>query len=253
MRKELFFMFVLALLTITIIPLATANYLVYNGSKDESAYVAYAYFDPGGNSAADSTVSTVTVYKPAGYRVSGYYRVKPGSFRDLGVPSKTKDVYVRITRAGLIRPENHEKRDSYAFHLHPTKAFSLVESGDGRILKEPDGIRRSELVNTGGFYKYSNGGRFTLSGPLKYEVKKIDFYVGGTKKWGGSWRSWRRTFSLPGRVLFWRWKSSSYGRGGGTVGKITPNGSTITANGRIEDGRVIRGQLDVEITVYYRK
>lgn len=259
MRKQLFFMFVLALLTITMISLATANYLVYNGSKDEIAEVVYAYWHPGGKSVGDSTVSTVTVYRPAGYRVQGYYKVGPGSFVDLYVPDKTKYVYVRITRSGLIRPSDHEKRDSYSFHLHPTKAFSLLESSDGRILEGPKGpqgkgISRSELVNTGGFYKYSNGVTFDLGGPLKFEVKTIDFHVGGTKKWGGSWRSWRRTFSLPGKVLFRRvTKTNSYGRGGGRLDKTTINGSTITAKGRIEDGRVIRGQLDVSIRVYYRK
>lgn len=254
MRKQLFFMFVLALLTITISSLATANYLVYNGSKDETAEVVYAYYDPGGNSVDDSTVSTVSVYRPSGFRVSGYYKVRPGSFLDLGVPNKTEDVYVRITRAGLIRPRNHEKRDSYSLHIHPTKAFSLLESGSGRILEVPNGISRSELVNTGGFYKYSNGGTFTLNGPLKYGVKTIDFYVGGDKKWGGSWRYWKRTFTLPGKVLFSRnTKARSYGRGGAHLDGITTNGSTITANGRIEDGRVIRGQLDVAIRVYYRK
>ena len=254
MRKQLFFIFVLALLTITMISLATANYLVYNGSKDENAFVVYAYWHPGGNSVGDSTVSTVTVYRPAGYRVQGYYKVGPGSFVDLPVRDKTKDVYVRITRSGLIRPSDHEKRDSYSFHLHPTKPFSLLESSDGRILRDPEGISRSELVNTGGFYKYSNGGTFDLGGPLKFGVKTIDFYVGGTKKWGGSWRSWRRTFSLPGKVLFRRvTKTNSYGRGGGRLDKTTINGSTITAKGRIEDGRVIRGQLDVSIRVYYRK
>lgn len=254
MRKQLFSCFVLALLTITIISSATANYLVYNGSKDESAFVVYAYYHPGGNSVDDSTVSTVSVYKPAGFRVQGYYKVGPGSFRDLPVPDKRKDVYVRITRAGLIRPRNHEKLSTYAFHRRPIEPFDLLESVDGRILRAPEGVSRSELVKTGGFYKYSNGGLFTISGPLKYGVKTIDFYVGGDKILGGSWRDWKRTFSLPGKVLFWRnTKASSYGRGGARLDGITTNGSTITANGRIEDGRVIRGKLDVAIRVYYRK
>ena len=206
-------MFVLALLTITIIPLATADYLVYNGSKDEIAYVAYAYYEPGGNSADD------------------------------------------ITKAGrLIRPSEHEKRDSYLLHCHPSKAFSLLESSDGRILEVGEGISRSELVKTSGFYKYPNGGLFNLGGPLKYGAKTINFYVGGTKKWGGSWRSWSRTFSLPGEVLYARLIDvNDYGRGGASFRILDWDGSTVTAKGRIEDGRVIRGQLDVEIEVYYRK
>lgn len=256
MRKQLFFIFVLALLTITMISLATANYLVYNGSKDKAATIVYAYWEPGGTSVDDSSVSTVTVYKPAGYRVSGYYIVEPGSFHDLHVPDKTKDVYVRITRVGegLIRPDNHEKLYRFRFHCHPRKAFSLLQSADNEILRTSEGISRSELVRTRGFYKYSNGGTFNLNGPLKYGVKTIDFYVGGTKKLGGSWRSWSRTFSFPGKVLFLRrTKEYSYGRGGAHYDKTYIDGSTITAEGRIEDGRWIRGQLDVGIRVYYRK
>ena len=239
-----------------IIPPATANYLVYNGSRAKDAYVIYAYWNEDRRPSAPSNVSTVKVMPNPGFLVSGYYKVKPGTFTDLSLPNYVRTLYVRIAVDGKpLVPDREKSSLGYSFKAHPSKAFSHWESGDGkRIWRISEGVNRRDLVLTSGFYKYSNDGTFTISGPLKYGFKTLDFQVEGNKIPGGGWRYWDKTFYLPGKVLFIRRvKNNSYGRGGAELDHVTPNGNKVTANGRIEDGYRIRGKLHIILRIYYRK
>ena len=147
MRKITVFMFVFALLTLTMTQLVPANYSVFNGRDTTNAWVTYSYWN--GNF----------------YRTRGWYKVEPGELQQLYVPSWVVDVYVRIERNGLVRPSNHATRLNYILWIHPRKAFTVHEDVVNDAIAYSS-VNRAELVKTAGFYKYSNGGRFTISGPL---------------------------------------------------------------------------------------
>ena len=151
MRKIVFFVFVFAMLTLMLTTqLATANYLISNGSATENAWVIY------------STWREASDGYPAGWRTKGWRRVEPGGFTNLWVPEDNPWVYIRVERpAGReIKPPDHGTRDSARFWRHPSEAFTAVMRSNGDFLKSdwPKGA-----LNRARLYKYPNGGRHTIT------------------------------------------------------------------------------------------
>ena len=150
MRKTTLFIFVFAMLTLTLPQFATADFLISNGSATENAWVIY------------STWREASGGYPAGWRTQGWYLVEPGDFRNLWVPEDNPWVYIRVERpAGKeIKPPDHGTRDSARFWRHPSEAFTAVMKSNGDFLKSdwPKwALSRARL------YKYPNGGRHTIT------------------------------------------------------------------------------------------
>lgn len=251
---KLAFLTVLLLLIPIIMQTATADYLVYNGNETEDAYVAYAYWMDSASSLGSGY--RLMVIQPSGFVVQGYYKVAPGTFANLTVPNRTSEVYLRIMYKGqVIKPTGHKNQTEFQFMtgscIDPQEKFSIV-TVDHKIKRIRAG-RQEDMVYTSGYYKYTNGDIFDISGPLKYAVRTIDFHINGRRRFGGSWRDWQKSFNLPDRVLYWRiTKTRSYGHGGANLKSVTADNHKITVSGRIEDGLVIRGKFQGQLTVYYR-
>lgn len=151
MRKTILFIFVFAMLTLMLTTqLATADYLISNGSATEDAWVIY------------STWREASGGWPAGWRTRGWYRVEPGGFRNLRVPEHNTWVYIRVERpAGReVKPRDHGTRDSSFFWRHPSERFTAVMKSNGDFLQSnwPKwDLNRAEL------YQYPNGGRHTIT------------------------------------------------------------------------------------------
>ena len=150
MRRQLtFLIFVFAILTLTITQLATADYSIGNGSATEAAWVTYGSWQ----AASDGW--------PAGFRTGGWYKVEPSGFRNLPVPSYNTWVYIRVERAGKeIKPPDQATRDQLLFQIHPSKAFTVVETPEGAVLKS--NVNRWSLEQAE-FYVYRNGEGHTVT------------------------------------------------------------------------------------------
>ena len=151
MRKTILFIFVFAMLTLTLTTqLATADYLISNGSATEDAWVIY------------STWREASGGWPAGWRTQGWYRVEPGGFRNLWVPEHNTWVYIRVERpAGReVKPRDHGTRSSALFWIHPSEAFTVVEKPHGNFLR---GNFRKQDLSRAALYEYRNGGRHTIT------------------------------------------------------------------------------------------
>ena len=154
MRKTILFIFVFAMLTLMLTTqLATADYLISNGSATEDAWVIY------------STWREASGGWPAGWRTQGWYRVEPGGFRNLWVPENNPWVYLRIERpyGREIKPPDHETRDAARFWIHPSKGFTAVMRSNGDFLKS-DWLKWA--LSRARLYKYPNGGRHTITDRL---------------------------------------------------------------------------------------
>ncbi|RKU25445.1 hypothetical protein C6495_18880 [Candidatus Poribacteria bacterium] len=151
MRKTILFIFVFAMLTLMLTTqLATADYLISNGSATEDAWVIY------------STWREASGGWPAGWRTQGWYRVEPGGFRNLWVPEHNTWVYIRVERpAGReVKPRDHGTRSSALFWIHPSEAFTVVEKPHGNFLR---GNFRKQDLSRAALYEYRNGGRHTIT------------------------------------------------------------------------------------------
>lgn len=242
----------LVLITLMCVPLVSADYLVYNGSKTEKAYVVYAYYVPH-DGPRESGYSLQVVRD--GWRVHGHYIVEPGTFKNLSVPKGTKSVYVRIKRNGVVTPNRPASENTnYGFHV-TNKAFTSFERRhEGVAYFSGEGVKESDFVREYGFYKYENGGTFTLGGPLKYGVKTVGLNVSGRRVLGGKAKRWTRRFSAPGKVLYKKATNVVfYGSGKARFDSLTANGNTVTAKGIIEDGLTINSDIRGYIKIYYRK
>ena len=146
------FILIVGLLTLTLTPLATSDYSIFNGHDTQTAWVVYSTWRPASGD------------WPAGFRTWGWYRVKPGETRTLSVPSGNKWVYVRVTHPypTEILPSDHQTRDNFPVWMHPNRAFTAVETASGTFLASD--WDQDALVQKR-FYEYANGGRFNISGP----------------------------------------------------------------------------------------
>ena len=244
----------IVLITLMLVHAASADYLVYNGSKTEKAYVVFAYYDSN-KSKVGSQYSTVQVYRPPGFRVQGHYIVEPGTFTNLSVPNDTSTVYVRIRWGGQVIVPNRPASENLNYGFQVTnKAFSCLQV-DGKVYNfSGKGVKKSDFVWEQGFYSYKNGGSFDLNGPLKYGTKTVGLNVDGHRKWGGTTRRWTRTFSAPGKVLYTKATDIKfYGSGKAEFNSLTKSGNRVIAKGIVEDGGRINSDIRALITIYYRK
>ena len=143
--SQLFYIFVFLMTTLIQTQLASADFLVANGSATENAWVIYSTW----RAASDGL--------PAGYRTSGWYKVEPGGFRDLSVPADNRSVYIRVEDpyGNEIEPLDHITRASYSFWMHPTRIFTAVETAAGRLL---DSSLNQASLEKATLYKYTNEG-----------------------------------------------------------------------------------------------
>jgi len=147
-------------LTLTITQFARADYQITNGSTTETAWVIY------------STWKSANGNWPSGFRTQGWYEVEPGSTRNLPVPENNEWLYIRVERphGTEIKPLDHATRDNYLFWMHPSNAFTVVESPDGRFLKSNFNIWSLELA---ALYKYRNGETHTITDELHQNLPDL--------------------------------------------------------------------------------
>ena len=149
MSRKIFFLFIFLTLTLTLTQFATADYRITNGSTTQNAWVIYSVFKPASSG------------WPEGWRTTGWYQITPGGTRNLRVPEDNTWVYIHVHRGGKeIKPIDHETKDAYPFWIHPSKAFTVVETTEGDFLKSNHGkwsLERADL------YEYRNGGSHTIA------------------------------------------------------------------------------------------
>ncbi len=121
MYKRLYLIFVFITTILIQTQLATADFLIANGSASEDAWVVYSTWKDADND------------WPAGFRTQGWYKIEPGGFTNLSVPADNPYVYIRVEEPDgtEIKPLDHATRDSYHFWMHPTRIFTTVETTSG--------------------------------------------------------------------------------------------------------------------------
>lgn len=140
--SQLFYIFVFLMTTLIQTQLATADFLVANGSATEDAWFIYSTW----RDASDGL--------PAGFRTEGWYKIEPGGFTNLSVPADNTYVYIRVEDlyGNEIEPLDHATRDSYFFWMHPTKIFTAVETAIGEFL---DSDHNQASLDTAKLYAYN--------------------------------------------------------------------------------------------------
>ena len=125
--------------------LATADFLVANGSASEDAWVIYSTWQSADND------------WPAGYRTYGWYKIGPGGTLNLSVPEDNKLLYIRVEDpyGTEIKPLDHATRESSSFWMHPTRKFTVVETSAGGFL---DSNLDQASLSTTTLYEYTNEG-----------------------------------------------------------------------------------------------
>ena len=145
MYKKTFLVFIFLTTTLIQTQLATADFLVANGSASEDTWVIYSTW----RAASDGW--------PAGYRTSGWYRIEPGGTQNLFVPEDNTLLYIRVVDpyGNEIKPLDHTTRSNYLFWMHPTRIFTAVETAEGEFLDS--NLDRVSLT-TATLYEYTNEG-----------------------------------------------------------------------------------------------
>ena len=143
--KQLFYIFIFLTTTLIQTQLATADFLVANGSATEDAWVIYSTW----RAASDGF--------PAGFRTQGWLKVEPGGVKNLIVPKGNQHLYIRVEKPDgtEIKPLDHATRDSYFFWMHPTRIFTAVETDEGDFL---DSDLDQASLTTAPLYEYTNDG-----------------------------------------------------------------------------------------------
>ena len=144
MSQKLFFIIFLTTIFIQT-QLATADFLVANGSASEDAWVIY------------STWRSASTDWPAGYRTYGWYKIQPGGTQNLFVPEDNTFLYIWVVDSygAEIKPLDHATRDSYPFWMHPTRKFTTVGTVRGELL---DSDLDPASLTTATLYEYTNEG-----------------------------------------------------------------------------------------------
>ena len=145
MYKKIFLIFIFLTATLIQTPLATADFLVANGSATEEAWVIYSTW----RAASDGF--------PAGFRTQGWYQIEPGGTQTLFVPEGNTRLYIRVEEPDgtEIKPLDHETRSKSRFWMHPTRIFTAVETSEGEFL---DSDLNQASLTTATLYKYTNDG-----------------------------------------------------------------------------------------------
>ena len=127
---------------------SVADYTLANSSATESAWVVYSVWRP-----ADANW-------PEGWRTQGWYEIGPGGVEILRVPAWNASVYIHVQRGGkAIEPVDRVTREAYPFWIHPSKAFTVVETAEGNFL---DSDHKRWSLERANLYKYRNGGSHTI-------------------------------------------------------------------------------------------
>ena len=145
MYKKLFYILIFLTTTLIQTPLATADFLVANGSATEDAWVIYSTW----RAASDGF--------PAGFRTQGWYKIEPGGTQSLFVPEDNTLLYIRVVDPDgtEIKPLDHTTRSTSRFWMHPTRIFTTVQTVAGEFL-ESDFHQASLTTDT--LYEYTNEG-----------------------------------------------------------------------------------------------
>ena len=151
MYKKLFSYFVFVATILTLAQFAAADYTLANGTT-ETVWVAYSRWLP------------ANANWPEGWRTEGWYKIEPDQTRSLRVPQRSSWVYIRVENAdGGVKPRDHATRESFQFQIHPSKAFTVVETDEGDFLKSNRVQRSLEFAD---LYEYLNGGSHTITNVL---------------------------------------------------------------------------------------
>jgi len=148
MYKRLFWICVFVAGALTSTQFAIADYRITNGSTTETAWVVYSVWSPA------SGVWT------EGWRTKGWYEIKPRETIDLPIHRDNTFVYIRVERENAeVKPVDYATRDRSLFWIHPSLAFTVVETNEGDFLRSDRGrwsLKRVDL------YQYRNGGSHTI-------------------------------------------------------------------------------------------
>lgn len=145
MYKRLFLIFIFIMAILIQTQLATADFLVANGSATEEAWVIYSTWQP---ASADW---------PDGFRTQGWYKIEPAGTLNLLVPRDNTLLYIRVEDpdGNEIKPLDHATRANYPFWMHPIRKFTTVETSEGQFL---DSNLDQESLTTATLYEYMNEG-----------------------------------------------------------------------------------------------
>ena len=147
MHKITFLRIVFVLLALTTTPWAIADYQITNDSSAETAWVIYSTRRPANDD------------WPAGWRTMGWYKILPEDTLTLKVPANNKSVYLRVGFPSEIKPLDHATRERSLFWIHPSDAFTVVQTNSGDFLKSDHRVQSLEQVY---LYEYRNGGAHTI-------------------------------------------------------------------------------------------
>ena len=153
MYKKLFLICVFVTATLTFTQFATADYMLTNGSTTDPVWVTYSVWRAAGRDAGGDLW-------PEGWRTQGWYKIEPSATRNLWVPAGNTWVYIRVIgRGGEMKPLDQATRDTFPFWIHPSEAFTSVETAEGNFLDSNHSRRNLEQAN---LYEYRNGGSHTI-------------------------------------------------------------------------------------------
>ena len=152
MRKATVFTIIFVLLTLTLTHgVNAANCIVVNDCAHD-VRVAYATWME-----ADGKY-------PEGYRVTGWFYIKPGKKRTF---SAKYDIYVRVEGVGkqdqfhTFKPPGAAEEDSYQFSVCSTeKSFIAVETDDRTVIY--NSVQRRLLSEASGFYRFAQDATFKV-------------------------------------------------------------------------------------------
>ena len=142
--------FVVLMLMLTLVPLASAGFMVVNDS-DIAIMVIYGYWDYSYWDDGDEGI----------FRIRGYYHVPPNESGLLWTPEEVTEVFARIWPQTQDYVVEHD-RESYEFPVHPRLAFEVFSEADGTIVES--NVPHDELVTRGDFYEYANNTIFRYQG-----------------------------------------------------------------------------------------
>ena len=152
MRKVTFIVSIIVLQMLFLTQKVNAEYTIYNGSKHKVRFIVSTWMEGKGDI-------------PTGYQTNGHHHIEPGDFYT--IKRGSSDYYIRMTELidgtnFLIRPRDAKTRNTYTFKIEPRKGFTVVQKGNGDFLYGSRNIQN--LENVGDFYKYKNGGTFSING-----------------------------------------------------------------------------------------
>ena len=166
--KRLFLICVFVTTTLILAQFATADYTLRNGSVTDPVWVTYSVWRPAGRDVSGN-------WWPEGWRTRGWYKIEPSAMTNLWVPAGSTWVYIRVERdVGEVKPADHATRDAFLFWIHPSEAFTSVETTEGNFLDSDHNRWSLEQAN---LYQYRNGGSHTiLDAPRLPDLPAQDIY-----------------------------------------------------------------------------